>query len=396
MQGHGSILRRSLDYPRFAAGQYTVALIDGGYFAVEDCRCALEHLGHRVFSIKPGPDFIQRLLYLFVEVRPDFLLTINHLGFDEEGKLAALLTELEMPFASWFVDSPAYILKNDCRQVSEWCKVFCWERSYLPMLEKMGFGSPVFLPLATNPATFRLRREREKFSGRVAFVGDSLTEAVRKYEARLPGGALPPEGAALVRRQLEGGRRPMADMVRQQWPDIPPPLSLDLDAALVWKATRQYRAGVVQGLLPLGIAVYGDEGWRELLPGYGNIHGPVHYFRELPLLYCGADVNVNATSFQMNGALNQRVFDCAAAGAFLLTDHQEDMDIFFDVGLDAVCYRTPEEAVELAAWYLGHEAARREVTGRARARVLADHTYERRMQVLVSGMKMTFLRRSVC
>ena len=121
MPMNAPLLKRCLDYPRLKAPPYRILLLDSGYFTVAECKKGLEKLGHKVFLLPLGEDFIKRLLLLLVEAKPDFLLTINHLGFDVEGKLTSLLTELKLPFASWFVDSPTYILYRDNRQVSDFC-----------------------------------------------------------------------------------------------------------------------------------------------------------------------------------------------------------------------------------------------------------------------------------
>ena len=117
---------------------------------------------------------------------------------------------------------------------------------------------------------------------------------------------------------------------------------------------------------------------------------PVHYFTELPEVYKSTGVNINCTSFQMKTAVNQRVFDVPACGGFLLSDHQEDMDRFFEVGKEAVCYRSVEEAASLADYYIRNGSARKTIAESARRRVLADHTYEKRMAVLVATMRKKF------
>lgn len=62
---------------------------------------------------------------------------------------------------------------------------------------------------------------------------------------------------------------------------------------------------------------------------------------------------------QMKGAVNQRVFDVPAAGAFVLTDWREQMDELFEPGKEIVCYREPGEVPELIRWWLAHPDARR-------------------------------------
>ena len=390
-----SIILRYLDYPKLKVPPFRVVLLDSGYLTVRECRKGLELLGHKVFTIAPGPDFIKRLLSLLVEARPDFLLAINHLGFDEEGKLTGLLTELKIPFASWYVDSPTYILYGGEENYSPYCAVFCWERSYLKPVEEMGFHSPTFLPLATDPEVFSPGGNsiNGRFASSLAFVGDSMETAQRKWEKKLSNGARK-EIASISAEGMKIDRN-------REILDIFPSLAghaecwrsrLDIEAALIWKATQGYRVRLAHALMPLGLVIYGDAGWKRLLGKKGAVRPPVDYFRELPDVYRGTDVNINCTSFQMKTAVNQRVFDVPACGGFLLSDYQEDMERFFEVGKEAICYRTVEEAASLAAYYLGKDSERKKIAESARKRVLAEHTYEKRMAELVATMRERFAR----
>ena len=82
--------------------------------------------------------------------------------------------------------------------------------------------------------------------------------------------------------------------------------------------------------------------------------GPqLNYYKELPFFYNACTVNFNATSIQMGKAVNQRVFDVPACGAFLLTDHQESVEGLFEVGKEVVTYKDRGEIADLARFYLG-------------------------------------------
>ena len=388
-----SILFRYLDYPKLKVPSFRVVLIDSGYLTVLECRKGLEKLGHKVFTIAPGPDFIKRLLTLLVETRPDFLLAINHLGFDEEGKLTELLSELKVPFASWYVDSPTYILYGGEKNNSPYCAVFCWERSYLGPVEEMGFDSPTFLPLATDPEVFSTKGNPVigRFASPLAFVGDSMESAQRKWEKKLPKGARK-EIAAIPAEKMKIDRK---KGILENFPSLAGHgecrrSRLDIEAALIWKGTQGYRVRLARALAPLGLVIYGDPGWRRLMDRKGMLRPRVDYFRELPEVYRGSAVNINCTSFQMRTAVNQRVFDVPACGGFLLSDYQADMERFFDVGKEAICFRSAEEAASLAAHYLGNEGERKRIAEAARRRVLAEHTYEKRMTALVATMRERF------
>lgn len=388
-----SVILKYLDYPKLQAPPYRIVLLDSGYLTVRECRTGLEKNGHSVFSIAPGPDFIKRLLTLLVEVRPDFLLAINHLGFDVDGKLTELLSDLKFPYASWYVDSPTFILYDGEKNRSPYCTVFCWERSYLKQVEEMGFRTPAFLPLASDPEIFSPGGGQApgRFVAPLAFVGDSMETAIRKWEKKLPKSVRGAIGSLPMDR-LEVDRK--AGML-ENFPLLAEHVAgkrseLDMEATLIWKATRQYRVRLAKALLPLGLVIYGDSGWKGLFGKMKIVRPPVDYFCELPDLYRGTTVNINCTSFQMKTAVNQRVFDVPACGGFLLTDCQEDMEHLFEVGKEAVCFKSVEEAVELARYYLKNEGERNRIADAARKRVLAEHTYAHRMAELVMTMEARF------
>ena len=89
----------------------------------------------------------------------------------------------------------------------------------------------------------------------------------------------------------------------------------------------------------------------------------------------------------MKGAVNQRVFDVPAAGAFVLTDWREQMDELFEPGVEMACYRHPDEVPELTRRYLAHPAEREALIRAGRRRVLACHTWDRRLQKLIAVMR---------
>jgi spore maturation protein CgeB len=392
MIGPDSVIMKYLDYPKMKEPPYRVVLLDSGYHTVRECRKGLEKLGHSVFTISPGADFIKRLLTLLVEARPDFLLAINHLGFDEEGKLTELLTELKIPFASWYVDSPTYILYDGGVNCSPYCAIFCWERSYLKPVEEMGFRSPTFLPLATDPEVFRPGSgERGRFRSSVSFVGESMETNRKRWGKMVPVKASREIEAISAAELLKDRKRAILELYPKLAGHVAGNRSrIDIEAALIWKATQDYRVCLSLALIPLGLVIYGDTGWKRLLGNKGTLRPKVDYFRELPDVYQGTAVNINCTSFQMKTAVNQRVFDVPACGGFLLSDYQEDMDRFFEVGKEAVCFRTLEEAASLTVHYLGNEGERQRIAAAGRKRVLAEHTYDRRMAALVATMREKF------
>ena len=92
----------------------------------------------------------------------------------------------------------------------------------------------------------------------------------------------------------------------------------------------------------------------------------------------------------MPTAVNQRVFDCPAAGGFLLTDAQTDLESLFDAPNETARYTGIDEARELIRYYSEHDTERTTITQRARERILSEHTYEHRLQTMTERLKLLY------
>jgi spore maturation protein CgeB len=71
-----------------------------------------------------------------------------------------------------------------------------------------------------------------------------------------------------------------------------------------------------------------------------------------------------------------RLFEAAASGTAIISDAWQGLDEFFEIGTEILIARSPEDTLDLIRRLSGRE--RGAVGRRARARVLAEHTAERR------------------
>ena len=393
-----------LKYPKFQEDSTKVGLIDFGYFLSREIEHAVGRLGHRLLRVpirkgEDGGTIVSRLIDRILAFKPDFFLTINHLGFDEDGVLTSFFRSIEMPVASWYVDSPRLIVGAHDKNVSPYTALFVWDRGYVNEMKSAGFENVVYLPLATDEQIFRplpRNARREKVPGcEVGFVGHSNVGPLRERMEKV---AEPLH--RLVDRLAEEvlrGCHPLEDPSAFLSTDEAHQLSslgsrekVALEAAVLWKATVQYRLSCVKKLSGFDACIYGDEGWELLLNNSCRLHPQVDYYNELPGIYNRCRIHLNATNRQMGKAVNQRVFDVPACGGFLLTDEQESLEELFEIGREVVTFRHPEEIPELARFYLGHPAERDAVARRGRQRVLAEHTYRHRLADLVQRMKATY------
>jgi len=389
-------------YPKFRSSVPRVLLLTSSYFLMGELEAAFTRLGYATSLVQlpsqevGSQEFVESILSEILAFRPDFVLTINHLGVDREGILTALLARMELPLASWFVDNPHLILYVYENLASDWVTLFTWDVDNIESLKAQGFSRVHYLPLATDPHRFAYAPDTT-FKRDVAFVGNSM---LYKVHAKLRHYDFPPallrdfedlgqafmeSGSLSVKRFLEE-ERPGHLAAFLALPDVDTRLAFE--TLITWQATLLYRLRRVRELLPFNPLLVGDPGWRELLPEGGwTYHRELNYYADLPGFYPATRINFNCTSQQMKGAVNQRVFDVPVCGGFLLTDHRRQMEALFEPGREIVCYQEPGEIAGLVRHYLRHDEERAKIIQAARSRILAEHTYDLRLESLVRTMR---------
>ena len=400
-------LRREIGYQKLASPKPRVLLLWRPYFLYREIETALDRLDmpHERLDMGRGERgetaVVERLLAAVARFRPDFALTVNHLGLDREGRLTALLAEIGLPLASWFVDSPRLVLHDFAGLASPGTMLFSYDADLAAAMAGQGYAHTAWLPLATDPARFTARAPAAGHPWRAAasFVGASMNGQAAEALARLSPALARGVGAAAdafvasperdAGRFLTGHPATAAHFTALAGSEK----RLEAELALTWEATRRYRQDCVSRLLPLRPLIAGDDGWETVYPDCGtawNRVAPLDYYDELPLFYPQSDLSLNATSLQMKGAVNQRVFDVPAAGGFVLTDAREQLSALFTPGREAAVYAEPGEIEALARHYLAHPAERERLSRAARERIAAEHTYEHRLAELALAMKKAF------
>ncbi len=402
-----------LAYPRFTTRVPRILLVTSQYFLMGEVIAALDRMQAPYALLNINDDslgqneFVERLLTAVVTFKPDFALTINHLGVDREGVLMELLERLQLPLASWFVDNPHLILHLYTKLVSRWTALFTWDADNISSLKTLGFEHVFHLPLGTDPTRFAPPANTPSthaLKADVSFVGNSM---VYKVAQRMKAGRFP---AAMLKTYKHiaaafgaSNERDVRHFLEQSQHEVlqeytalhTPEQRLAYETMITWEATRQYRTACVRQILPFAPLIVGDAGWHttfrhEALPW--RAHAELSYYSDLPWFYPLSSINFNCTSKQMKGAVNQRVFDVPACGAFLLTDQRSQMDELFEPHKEVAFYAHPEEVPSLIRFYLANPNARHKISLAARRRILAEHTYEHRLQCLMDQMRTTFGR----
>jgi spore maturation protein CgeB len=369
-----------------------VLFLRQGHFLEEECLRAFQTLGYCIQEFQAGQEEegsgMPRFLTCVAEFLPDFLFSLNYIGFDQADELSSFLEHSRLPGATWFVGNPEMIIRAYPDKPSEWLAVFAQDKDSVVGLQALGFPWVTHLPLASDTQLFRPFRHAPL--GRfgcleAAFVGSTWN---RRVSQQLAGYDHQPAVLAYIEAvancfQWSTHSQAKTDLaeVMPGFTTLPLREQMKLSAAVVWLASQQDRLERVSALSQAGLKVYGDPAWAEYLPDPRVYGGPLDYHRDLPALYQCVAVNLNFTGLHLKNGLNQRVFDAPAAGAFVLTDYKEALYELFAPD-EVVTFRNLEEAREKLAYYLKYPETRRRVATRARERVLAQHTYGHRMQII--------------
>lgn len=386
-------IKQATDYKKFIHEKVKIIVLRTKYFIINECIQGFKSLGHKVLDIKISSEdtFLKELLFSICEFKPDFIFAVNHLGFDTEGKLTQILTEIKMPFAIWYVDSPTYILKEyGTKNVSDFAYIFVWDKYYIKELKSIGFDNVHYLPLATNPNIFKpIEGVYPKYISKVSFVGDSMINPVQKWKNKI--GEIPhlddisSFAYNILKKELKPIKEVVSEIISKFELNISPDKMIDFESYINLVTTMEYRKEYLKNLSPLRI--YGDEGWENYHIPNLELYPTVNYYKELPFVYNGSDININLTSFQMPYSCNQRVFDVPATGNFLITDYREALNDIFDVQKDISIFYNKEELQSLVKYYLNHKQEREKKSRSAMKKILSNHTYLHRLKELIKNMQ---------
>ena len=382
-----------------------ILIVYAGHLLIPEIWNGLLSLGHepRMLELKKGEMLLSEVEPLFKDTieqfRPDFILTINHLGFDMEGHMTGTLERYKIPFASWFVDSPILIINHYHNNRSPLLALFMWDEDYVEPVKNLGFNFVEYLPLGTDPSIFHPIKDHDKGpSGLVGFVGNSMR---LKTASALKRNGIPAEllkkCGEIAENFLYASHLFAHDFIADKFPDIdiilkslPERASSSYLAAIIWEATGRYRKNIISKIGRFNPTIAGDPGWKDILDNNFNIISELNYYKDLPLFYNNMSVNIDITSRQMKQSANQRVFDVSACCGLLLTDFTKQKVNLFEPDNEIILYECPDAVPDLIDKALKDKIFSDKIKKNAYKRVLSQHTYRHRLENLIAHMRKYF------
>ena len=114
---------------------------------------------------------------------------------------------------------------------------------------------------------------------------------------------------------------------------------------------------------------------------------PVDYGEAMSLVFAGSKINLNISLKGIEGGTPKRVIDICGAGGFALSSYCEETAELLEEDKEIVMFRSPEELVEKADFYLRNDQAREKIAMAGQKKVLQNYTYERQLKELMDWIK---------
>ncbi len=368
---------------------------------VLDIPRVLDELGYQVYTADIGTratgfreDDSKKIVYAIEEFDIEYVTS-----YDFSESIAHACMDKNVPYIAWVYDAPQKELYTSYALYP--CNyIFVFDKMQLKRMQDVGISNVFFMPLAIHGE--KIKRELTMKSASnlcdVAFVGstyymDSTEKIVALAQERIRNeinacmdkcfmkwgeghelhGTMSEECAVF----FDGlGKMPIAE----RYPYITKEFYYE---AAVLSRMIAYRERIhILNILAekYDVRFYTFDKHTEDISRKVKICPGIKYDAGISCVYRDAKININNTLHCIETGACQRIFEVMAAGGFLISNYQKELEELFVPGKEIVLYHNEEELLELVEYYLTHEEERKAIARNGQRKVLAHHTLHTRFQ----------------
>ena len=393
------------NYKKFSRKILRVLVLDNGYFMFRQYALAFQKIGYevRLFTVRRGdylaPNYYRKFTDELILFQPDFIFSINFVGFDGDGKLAQLLEILKIPLFCYLIDHPFSVLNNNEINLTLNTECFVLEQNWKTILEKHYHHTAKYLPVALNEQVInRSFSMSEQFE--VTYYGHTFLKQIEGYKFANPinknidlnriqesliDKLLTQIGVDIFKilEELEEKNRRklnfLSDIKKKQF-----------IMRLLFLSDLFYKEKYLSALISFEeFKIFGDNSWSSILDTRKNIRSSSIKHSELLNLYHNSKISLNLSSVQLPTSFNQKMLEIPICGGFVLSDYRAEHKKIY--GLEEFPYfKNSDELLDAVEYYLVHEEERVEITKETSTVILKQHRYLNRVEVLDKYIKDNF------
>lgn len=374
-------------------------------FNGEDCMDAMKRLGHQVdvlklklesYDLTPQVDEKFRSL-LTKEIDGKRYYDIVY-SFDYYPCISDACSKYETPYVSWVFDCPHYTL--DSHTITNPVnRVFVFDKERCNEMRDKGVNTVQYSPLGVNEkrlSEFCKKLDAETdgkifYQHDVCFLGNLYDNEYNFYDQVQN---LPPDLKEYIDGVIDNQEKIYGQDLFSDKKIITPVhikklreyirfessgnYDLDYDRIILdmlrTKVTVNERRHILEKMGERFDTVLYTMPGAKPIEGVSNL-GIADYTTKMPLVFRRSKINLNITLRSIISGVPLRVMDILAAGGFLITTYQKEIEEYFEDGKELVIARTPEEMLELTAYYLEHEDERKEIAAAGQKKVYEEFAY---------------------
>ena len=375
---------------------------DWNEFTGDDCRMVMSEMGYEIktFSyewnrLNEDPWFKAAIITEIETAEKDAAPYDFAFSFNYFPVLSDACNEKGLTYISWIFDSPHLTLtsRTIMNRVN---RVWIFDRGLYLRMKKQGIETIYYSPLGVNSKRLQEVSERldemPVYEHEVSFLGSLYDNEYNFYDLAAPGipqylnGYL--EGVFAAQQQVFGmdlignneilPSQKVAELNRYMKFELSGSYELDIETVirdiLRRKVTQEERRTLLERF---GEYCKLDLYTHENSPVIKNVYdlGDADYMEKMPRVFHRSKINLNFTMRSIQTGMPLRVLDIMAAGGFLLTGYQQELDEYFVNGQELVMAGSPEEMQELIGYYLAHDSEREKIARKGQEKTLKQFDY---------------------
>jgi spore maturation protein CgeB len=135
---------------------------------------------------------------------------------------------------------------------------------------------------------------------------------------------------------------------------------------------------------------------RDFIQLPSEIIGGVLPDHELVKMYSRSKINLGFSSCGNTHIANERIvqirlrdFEVPMSGGFYMVEYMDELEEFFEIGKEIVCYSSIEDLIDKIKYYLQHDSERESIRVRGYERCLRDHSWHKRFETIFSQIELS-------
>ena len=308
--------------------------------------------------------------------------------------ISMLCEELGIVYTAWVYDSEFLTQHRNLESLKNSCnRILFFDRGQAEQHRKDGVNA-MHLPLAVDTEVFRINAskwEKEDYRTDISLVGKLYQTEYAYFTTPLQGytkGYL--EGIVNAQGKVYGGCL------------IPELITDELLAQMNADYAKVAKDGFTMGRRELEFMLACETTGRERYMALAllSAHYPVDlystdvdkrlekvryrgyadYYSQMPLAFSQSKINLNISLKTIRTGIPLRAIDVLGCGGFVLSNYQEELFDYFNVGKELVVYENIEDLFYQAKYYLEHEDEREQIALAGFERVKRDFTFRERLE----------------